>query len=153
MKSDHDAVTELIFTYAERIDGGDFSGLGELFAHAEITTAGMDQRSRGKDEIEALYVNWTRRFPDDGTPKTKHVMTNVIVDVDEEAGTAASRSYFTVFQAVPDVFALQPIIAGRYRDRFECVDGTWRFTAMHIIIDLMGDLSQHMTAPLDITGT
>ncbi len=148
MKPARDAVTELIYTYAERIDSGDFESLADLFAHAEITTEGTDLRSRGRDEAFATYANWTRRFPDDGTPKTKHVMTNVIVDVDEDAGTAASRSYFTVFQAVPGVLALQPIVAGRYRDRFERVDGEWRFASMHIIIDLVGDLSQHGLQPL-----
>ena len=33
-------------------------------------------------------------------------------------------SYFTVFQQVDD-FPLQPIVAGRYEDRFERVDATW----------------------------
>jgi 3-phenylpropionate/cinnamic acid dioxygenase small subunit len=153
MKTAHDAIAELIYTYAERIDSGDFEGLADLFTCAEISTEGMDQVSRGRDEVLATYTNWTRRFPDDGTPKTKHVMTNLIVDVDEDAGTATSRSYFTVLQAVPGMLALQPIVAGRYRDRFERVDGTWRFASMHIIIDLMGDLSQHGLAPLDVAGT
>ena len=153
MKAAHDAITELIYTYAERIDAGDFDGVADLFAHAEISTEGIDQVSRGREQVLAMYTNWTRRFPDDGTPKTKHVMTNVIVDVDEEAGTAASRSYFTVLQAVPGVLPLQPIVAGRYRDRFERVDDSWRFTSMHIIIDLMGDLSQHGLSPLDVAGT
>jgi hypothetical protein len=43
----------------------------------------------------------------DGTPRTKHVTTNVAIEVDEEAGTAVSRSYFTALQALPDL-ALQP---------------------------------------------
>ena len=71
-------------------------------------------------------------------------MTNLIVDVDEGGETASSRSYFTVLQAVPGELALQPVIAGRYRHRYQRVEGGWRVTAMHIIIDLMGDLSRHM---------
>jgi hypothetical protein len=50
------------------------------------------------------------------------------------------------------VLPLQPIVAGRYRDRFECVDGVWRFTSRHIIIDLMGDISHHGATPLDVSG-
>jgi hypothetical protein len=38
----------------------------------------------------------------DGTPKTRHVTSNVFVDVNEDAGTAIGRAYFTVFQALPD---------------------------------------------------
>ena len=38
---------------------------------------------------------------DDGTPRTKHVTTNLAIEVDEDEGTAVSRSYFTVLQALP----------------------------------------------------
>jgi len=62
----------------------------------------------------------------DGTPRTRHIVTNVVIEVDEQAGTAVSRSYFTALQALPDL-ALQPIASGRYHDRFERHDGHWRF--------------------------
>ncbi len=52
---------------------------------------------------------------DDGTPRTQHVTTNLAIDVDEEAGTVVSRSYFTFLQALPDM-ALQPIVSGRCHD-------------------------------------
>jgi hypothetical protein len=144
-----EAITKLIYTYAERIDLGDFAGVGELFEHATLTFEGFGDAVRGRDAIEALYARTTRRY-EDGTPRTKHVMTNVMVDVDDEGqggrgdGTASSRSYFTVFQAVPGELALQPVIAGRYRHGYELVDGHWRVTSMHIMIDLMGDLGHHM---------
>ncbi len=146
---DHHRITALLYTYAERIDAGDFDGLGDLFAAAEVTFEGFDQVRRGRDEVVALYTASTRRYPDDGTPKTKHVMTNVIVDIDEGGTTAGARSYFTVLQAVPGHLALQPIVAGRYRDRFEKVDDQWRFTARHMILDLVGQLEQHMLFDLD----
>jgi 3-phenylpropionate/cinnamic acid dioxygenase small subunit len=152
MTSARDAIAELIYSYAERIDAGDFDGLADLFTHATLTTEGMDVVCRGREEVLAVYTNWTRRYPDDGTPKTKHVMTNLIVEVDDDAGTASSRSYFTVLQAVPGALALQPIVAGRYRDTFERVEGTWRFSSMHIILDLMGDLSHHGVSPLEPSG-
>jgi hypothetical protein len=43
----------------------------------------------------------------------------------EAIGTAVSRSYFTALQALPDM-ALQPIVSGRYHDRFARSDGRWR---------------------------
>jgi hypothetical protein len=91
-----------------------------------------------------MYTTSTRRYPDDGTPKTKHVITNVMVEIDEVSASATGRSYFTVLQAVPGALALQPVIAGRYHDRFETVGGRWRFAARHMLVDLVGDLSQHM---------
>jgi len=138
-----EAITKLVYTYAERIDLGDFAGVGELFDHATLTFEGFGDAVRGQEAIEALYGRTTRRF-EDGTPRTKHVMTNLIVDVDDEERTASSRSYFTVLQAVPGELALQPVIAGRYRHRYERAAEEWRVTAMHIMIDLMGDLSSHM---------
>ena len=79
----------------------------------------------------------------DGIPRTKHVITNLVVEVDEAAGTAAARSYFTVLQATATL-PLQVILAGRYRDRFERVGGGWRFTERAIHIDLVGELGQHL---------
>ncbi|HEY1826444.1 MAG TPA: nuclear transport factor 2 family protein [Acidimicrobiales bacterium] len=138
-----EAITALIYTYAERIDLGDFAGVGELFEHATLTFEGFGDAISGRGEIQRLYERTTRRY-DDGTPRTKHVMTNVIVEVDEDEQHAASRSYFTVLQAVPGALALQPVIAGRYRHRYSQVEGRWRVDAMHIMIDLMGDLAHHM---------
>ena len=46
-----------------------------------------------------------------------------------------------------DGVPLQPIIAGRYEDEFEKVDGTWRFSERIIHPDLHGDLSKHMRGP------
>ena len=113
-----EAITKLIYTYAERIDLGDFAGVGELFDHATLTFEGFGDAVSGREAIEALYSRTTRRF-EDGTPRTKHVMTNLIVDLDEGGETASSRSYFTVLQAVPGELALQPVIAGRYRHRYD----------------------------------
>jgi 3-phenylpropionate/cinnamic acid dioxygenase small subunit len=142
MVFDRSAIAELIYRYAELIDDGDFSGLGELLGGAVVTFEGNDREYRGADQIQRLYEHTTRRYPE-GTPLTKHVMTNVIV-TDGEDGTASSRSYYTVFQAVPGELALQPIIAGRYRHRFECTDGQWHITGFHVIVDLLGELGSHL---------
>jgi uncharacterized protein (TIGR02246 family) len=138
-----EAITTLIYTYAERIDLGDFDGVAELFAHATLTFEGFGDAVTGREAIAGLYERTTRRY-EDGTPRTKHVMTNVMVDVADDGDTASSRSYFTVLQAVPGALSLQPVIAGRYRHTYERVDGQWRVSAMHIMIDLMGDLAHHM---------
>jgi ketosteroid isomerase-like protein len=138
-----EAITKLIYTYAERIDAGDFAGVAELFAQATLTFEGFDDAVRGPEAIERLYTRSTRRY-EDGTPRTKHVMTNVMVDVADDGATASSRSYFTVLQAVPGALALQPVIAGRYGHTYERADGRWRVTTMHVTIDLVGDLGHHM---------
>ncbi len=147
MSQAREAIEGLVYAYAERIDLGDFEGVADLFASAEITNAGTDVVHRGRDEALAMYTSWTRRL-DDGTPHTKHVTTNLAIVVDDDETTATARSYYTVLQAVPGALALQPIIAGRYHDRFEHTHDGWRFSARHIIVDLTGDLSEHMLRPV-----
>jgi ketosteroid isomerase-like protein len=141
------AVTTLIYSYAERIDEGDFAGVADVFEHATLTFEGFGDAISGREAVEKLYTNTTRRY-DDGTPRTKHVMTNVIVDIADDGVGASSRSYFTVLQAVPGELTLQPVIAGRYRHTYEKVDGRWRVATMHVIIDLTGELGHHMLIDL-----
>ena len=81
---------------------------------------------------------------DDDTPRTKHVTTNIAIEIDEEAGTADSRS-FTALQALPEL-ALQPIVSGRYQYRFARRDGRWCFVERRVRTDLVGDVSRHLHA-------
>jgi len=143
MTTARDDIERLLYSYAERIDAGDFAGVADLFADAVITSEGSDRKVIGRDGALAMYEGSTRRYPN-GTPLTKHVTTNVMIEVDDDGATATSQAYFTVLQAVPGELALQPIIAGRYRDRFDCVDSHWRFASRHMIVDLLGELGQHL---------
>jgi ketosteroid isomerase-like protein len=136
-------IAKLMYTYAERIDAGDFAGIADVFADATLTFEGFEDGVSGRKAVQSLYERTTRRY-ENGTPRTKHVITNIIVDVADDGASATSRSSFTVLQAVPGALALQPIIAGRYHDGFAYVQGQWRFTSVHIIIDLVGDLGHHM---------
>lgn len=141
--SDRDQISDLLYAYAERIDAGDFDGLADLLAHAELTAEGAGHVTRGAEGVRALYEATTLRY-EDGTPRTKHVTTNVVIDIDDTGASAAARSYFTVLQAVPGHLALQPVVAGRYHDRFQRAEEGWQFSHRHIRVDLAGDLSQHL---------
>ena len=138
----HAAVETLIFTYAERVDLGDFEGAGEVFAHGERRFGPEGTPLGGPALAEALRSSFRMH---DGSPRTKHVTTNMLIDVDEEAGTATARSYFTVPQATREL-PLQLIAAGRYHDAFERVDGVWRFRSRVILLDHQGEIGQHLSA-------
>jgi hypothetical protein len=121
------AIENLISSYAYLNDDVDIPGLGDLFAGAVFTLD--DATARGRDEIEEraraiIQVN------DDGTSQTRHTITNLIIEVDDEAGTATARAYWTVLQSVRGL-PQQPVLAGRYQNRFERHDGTWRFTELN----------------------
>ncbi|MEX2253905.1 MAG: nuclear transport factor 2 family protein [Acidimicrobiia bacterium] len=138
------AIEHIVYGYAERIDLGDIAGVAELFAHARYKGGGPDDPGvEGAAPVQQILETMVCRY-DDGTPRTKHVTTNLIIDADDDAGTATARSYYTVFQQL-EGFPLQPIIAGRYHDAFTRVDGEWRLSERVIFCDLVGDLSQHLT--------
>ena len=139
-------IQNLVYRYAELIDLGDFDGLGHLLDKADVGSADSPGSLSGHDAVVAMFTTTTRRYPD-GIPHTKHVTTNCIVDVDTDAGTGTCRSYFTVLQQVEDL-TLQPIIAGRYHDRFVCDDGVWQFAERRFFIDLVGDLGHHLMTAL-----
>ncbi len=129
-------LTNRIYRYAELFDTGEFDAFAAQFEHgvwhkAEPGAAGVRKYI---DEHVLTY---------DGSPRTKHVTTNLILEVDEAAGTATAEAYVTVFQALPD-FPLQAIFSGRYRDRFERVDDDWRWTERRVLGDLYGDVSRHV---------
>ena len=109
---------------------------------ADAVFTGSAGSVRGRDAIEKTLRDNLIVY-EDGTPRTKHVTTNIVIEVDEQAGTAVARSYFTALQALPDM-ALQPIVSGRYHDRFERRDGQWRFVERGVQTDLLGDVSRRV---------
>ena len=139
-------IENLLYTYAERIDAGDFEGVGELFAHGRILgrpDGPPETVFEGRDRVRALYERSTRRYDDTGTPRTKHLTTNALIEVDEDAGTATCRSSFCVLQAT-EALPLQVVITGRYLDTFQRIEGTWWFGDRTMVVDQTGDLSQHL---------
>jgi 3-phenylpropionate/cinnamic acid dioxygenase small subunit len=132
-------IRALLNAYCERLDAGDFDGVAELFRHGVFRSP----RGTNLEGVEAVRSQYDAviRY-DDGTPRTKHVLGTVVVEVDDDAGTAAARCAFTVFQAAGG--PLQPVLTGRYHDRFERVEGAWCFRERFVYPDLEGDLSRHM---------
>jgi 3-phenylpropionate/cinnamic acid dioxygenase small subunit len=138
------AVTELLYRYAELIDAGDFDGVGQLLARATFAGTRTPSTS-GAETIAKLFAMTTRRFPETGTPCTRHLVLNPIIDVDGEIATA--RSTFCVIQNTETV-PLQPIVAGRYFDTFSRDPGEgpagWYFTARQVDVEMIGDISAHL---------
>jgi 3-phenylpropionate/cinnamic acid dioxygenase small subunit len=130
-------LSDMIYNYSELFDTGDFDGFAAQFEHGRWHRAEPGIAATRQWIADHVQVH-------DGLPRTKHVITNLIVDVDEDACTATSRSYITVWQAVPPELPLQAVFSGRYRDRFERVDGEWRWLERSVLADLYGDTSKHV---------
>lgn len=138
-------IANLLYRYAERMDGGDLEGAAALFRHARIKVR-RDEDFLDDAGMLLIWKQYVKIYPC-GTPRTKHVITNPIIEIDETSGRATARSYYTVLQA-SEGFPLQPIAAGRYHDEFERVDQAWRFCYRdYSLLDLTGDLSFHLNGP------
>jgi SnoaL-like domain len=139
-------IANLLYRYAECMDRGDLVGATSLFAHARVRVGPRDATI----DAAAMLKFWTAAvflYPD-GTPRTKHLVTNPIIEVDEAAGTASCRSCFVVMQRTQD-FPLQTIVTGRYHDEFQRVAGLWRYSFRDFtLIDMVGDVSRHLSQPI-----
>ena len=132
-------LANLLYRYTEYIDTGDFAAAAALFTRAKIKIRGG--RIIESAELLTIWERFIIRYPD-GTPRTKHVISNPIIEVDESADTATIRSYYTVFQEGGGL--LYPVVAGRYHDWFERADGVWRWSFRdYSLMDLVGDMTRH----------
>lgn len=142
--ADRLAIADLLYRYAELIDAGDFDGVGQLLARCAVGAPGSPTLS-GAAAIAALYAATTRRYPgpvgEVGTPRTRHLVLNPIIEVAD--GTATARSTFCVVQCT-DAVPLQPIVVGRYYDTFERDDDGWYFTTRRMDVEFLGDTSGHL---------
>ena len=143
MLSDEQAIANLVLGYAEAVDGGDFDAVGTFFADATYRAAVGSEVYvlEGAAAVTEQMSTFTRRY-DDGTPRTRHVTTNLIIELDDASTGATCRSSYCVLQVVAG--SLQPIIVGRYHDVFAKDDGVWRFTDRLVHTDLIGDLRGHL---------
>jgi hypothetical protein len=134
-------IANLVYSLAEAIDDGDLDRVESLFGDATFTLAGREPRVGGAAFREVIATGM--RFYD-GSPCTRHVVTNLAVDIDDDGASATSRAYITVLQAVPPTFPLQAVMAGRYHDRFwRGDDGQWHFASRLMHVDQVGDTSFH----------
>lgn len=130
-------ILHLMNEYCFAIDSGDLAAFGSLFAHAEWIAEG---KKPGKESANNLIIYA------DGTPRTKHMMSNIDLEIDEINARAVGHCYVTVWQQTDD-FPLQAIFAGDYFDEFERVEGKWRFSKRELRHSLIGDMSAHLKVP------
>ncbi len=146
--NDYHVILNLAHRYAEALDAADFEGLGELFAEGEVhlyaSHLGDPQFYRGRDAVRTFYTGRMQLY--DGNPRTRHVITNSIVEISDAGGTAQVRSYFQIFQQTQDL-PLQIILSGRYEDSYQKHQGEWRLLRKIIRSDYLGQILGHSQPP------
>jgi 3-phenylpropionate/cinnamic acid dioxygenase small subunit len=153
MSDAHEQIRNLVHRYSEAIDGGHFEVWDELFEYATIRIAlGASEPGPPIPGTSMSSMTDSIILYADGTPRTRHLVNNLIIEVDEVAGSASARSYNTTLQQPPGR-EISIIATAQYFDTFECVEGNWRFTdrtIRHASVDgvtrdFIGDMSFHTT--------
>lgn len=148
--TDADRIRNLLAEYCDLVDAGDLDGVGRLMEAASLHTLDGTEIARGAAAVTALYRGLVR-IHEDGTPRTQHLVTNSRFAEPDADGTVEVRSVFTVFQAVDGALALQPVMTGRYVDRFAPDPAElhgWRFVRRAFGPGLSGTLSHHLEIAL-----
>ena len=134
------AIPRLLARYADLIDAGDFVGAAALFDGGCVVAGGRELH--GADAIRQMWEDIVQIHAD-GTPRTRHLVSNVAIELDPDSDSATCRSQWTVLQAIGP--GPQIIGSGRYIDRFIRAEGLWSFSRREYgPVDFWGDTSAHL---------
>jgi uncharacterized protein (TIGR02246 family) len=116
---DVDEIRQLIARYSHLVDSLQIEPWVECFTEDGVLDLGDGNRTEGRDALRALGAGLTGVY--EAMPM-RHVVVNVMVDVDGDAAT--SQSYLLIVTT-----GEQPTImtTGVYRDRLRRADGKWSF--------------------------
>ena len=147
------ALEHLMHVYAERVDGGDMEGVGELFATGKVVMPDGSELA-GAQAVRDGYVAAVQFYDAEGnraayerlktTPRTRHMVFNHVFEFNNRVTEAQTRVAFLVMQQIGD--RLEPIVGGRYLDSYAKGIGGWSFVTREIRIDQVGDNSHHSAA-------
>ena len=137
-----EAIQRLLYAYSDTIDRGDFEATALLFGDDGLYGMVGSAAAQGAQQVLATFQRSVRLY--DGVPRTRHIVTNVVIDVEPGATSGTARSYVNVLHQ-PNDSPLIPIAAGTYHDRVHLVDGQWLFAERRMHIELVGDMTTHLT--------
>jgi len=142
----HRQIEQKIYRMGYALENGDFELVGELLRHA---TFGADRLGRkimkGSQAIRDQYTRTNITYPGQGRA-TREMYTNVQIEIDLDAGTARSKTAYTVAQQIPGTGArFELLVAGRYEDEWAVIEGEWEWTDRFIVVQFKNDLDGHMS--------
>lgn len=147
--SAREELQSLLNRYSYTVDSGDLAGFAALYAKGEWYVEGTPP-NRGTQAVMDNMLSKVILYAD-GTPRTRHLITNVEFVIDEAAGTAKGQRYVTVIQGTDDL-PLQVIFSGHYHDDFARENGQWHFTRTVVRGPIVGNMSAHLRSEDFIGG-
>ena len=117
---DRSEIEQLLLNYGRYLDARDFKAYAQLFARDGVWEGGMGT-VQGPAAIQTFME---KAIPGPNTMHNFHLLSNFVIDVQGDTGTAWSRWQFVA--PGPDG---RPIVAqaGRYDDTLVREDGRWKF--------------------------
>lgn len=123
-------IHDCIMKYARFTDERAFQAVGELLGHADLYIGDKLIASRDSNAVTTLFEK--ARYVEPGTTEApmRHLTTNVLIDATGSL-TAIANSYAMVFK-VSESSSLRATTMAVYDDKFEKIDGYWRFSERRI---------------------
>jgi hypothetical protein len=140
-------IERLIHEYAHRFDAAQFDEFAALFTDGTLTLTGIAPPATGAEAVRATIEQLVILY--EGSPRTNHIMSNVMIDIDAGGQIARARTYVQILQAVRGL-PLQIIATGIYSDRFAKRGEEWTFAERTSVGSLVGDVSHHLRLPRPI---
>ncbi len=122
------ACERLVYVYSRALDLGDMSAAADCFAQDGSMSRPMapDAVIQGREVIRTSLLTRPK------TLLTKHLATNVMIDVESRA-SASGLSYLTMISTTPPADAKPPFVSqgpvyfGEFKDRYVRENGVWKF--------------------------
>jgi uncharacterized protein (TIGR02246 family) len=122
-------IRHLVASYAHAADSGRFDALAALFADDGVLETPDGTPHCGRDGIRA-FLGGTKAQLAAATASAliRHHVSSLRIVVASPAGASGAAYFFVVTARGPDHW-------GRYRDRYVCHDGQWRFAHRRVRLD------------------
>ena len=141
MYSLREDVYRLLTSYCSGIDEGRLDDVADLFGMDGVYGPHKGHGVRGSAAVRELLHKTVILY--DGVPRTRHMITNVQIDISADGASGTCKSYVQVLHQGPGG-PLHPVVAGTYHDKVHIVDGRWLFAERLMEMQLIGDLSTHV---------
>jgi ketosteroid isomerase-like protein len=121
---DREAITRLVFRYADRVDGRDPRGVVECFTpDAHFEADGGAFVLEGADALARFFERALAAGPDGIGGVSTHLMTNVVVDVDGDSAHAETKAVAYLTKETVGTVVVRGL---RYSDDCVRADDGWR---------------------------
>lgn len=139
---DEREISHLLHSYCEAYDAARWTDTARLFDRGTWYVSD-DVALSGTEQVVSFLESNIRLY--EGSPRTRHTLSNIRIDIAEDRTSARSESIVVVFQSPPGE-APRILVQGVYLDKFGNESNRWYFAERRAVVDGAGDLSTHFLA-------